>query len=454
MKKVVIAFISGIIALTSFFSCGVDRFPEYYAETGLDLWIDSVMRQEYFWQEDMPSSKDLNYFLKPEAFFKKLLSSKDKGYSTVDTLDNEPIVSYGFNYTLYKLANNDTAYNALITYVVPESPASAAGLERGDWLMKMDNDFITKRNEENLIIGGSKQFLTGKFALVQDEAGKDVGVVQPVGEVRVNAARTITDMPMHKFLMYQVNDKIVGYLIYSFFAAGPTADSQEYNNQLRELFAQFKSAGVNEFVLDLRYNSGGEMECAQLLSTMLAPADRMNSPWAILRFNNKQVGKNKELALNPELIQTGANLNLSTIYVLTTKETAAASEMVINCLKPYMNVVLIGATTQGENVATGTFSNRQFNWSIHPVVCEVYNSLNESNYANGFTPNYQVDELADLRYFLPFGNPQEALLNKALSLIAGNTPATKANTQSTAEQMTALKSVNVCRKPHRGLIIK
>lgn len=454
MKKTVILYISGIIALTSFFSCGVDRWTEYQSEIGLDLWIDSVMRQEYLWQEDMPSSKDLNYFLEPESFFKKLLSSRDKNYSSVDTLDNELALSYGFNYTLYKLANNDTVYNALITYVVPDSPANVAGLKRGDWLMMMDNDYITKRNEESLTTGSSKQFVIGKFTLTQDEEGEEIGVVQPIGEVNVDAARATTDVPIHMASVSQIGDKTVGYLAYSFFATGPTNNSQEYNNQLRSLFTQFKEAGVNEFVLDLRYNSGGEMECAQLLSTMLAPADRMNSPWAILKYNSRQVGKNKELALNPELIQTGVNLNLSTLYVLTTKETAAASEMVINCLKPYMNVVLIGETTQGENVATGTFINRHFNWSIHPVVCEVYNSKEESNYANGFTPNYQVNEFADLRYFLPFGNPQEALLNKALSLIAGNAPATKADIQSKTGQMTALKSVNICRKPHRGLTIR
>ena len=39
----------GTLILTSLFSCGVDRWPEYYPETGRDIWIDSVMRQEYLW---------------------------------------------------------------------------------------------------------------------------------------------------------------------------------------------------------------------------------------------------------------------------------------------------------------------------------------------------------------------------------------------------------------------
>ena len=196
------------------------------------------------------------------------------------------------------------------------------------------------------------------------------------------------------------------------------------------------------------------MECAQLLSTMLAPANRLNNPWAILKYNSKQVEKNQELALTPELLQSGANLNLSRVYVLTTSATAGAAEMVINCLEPYMDVVVIGGTTKGENVATGTFTNNFYHWTIHPVVCEVYNSKNESNYATGITPDYSINEFTDLRYFLPFGNSEEVLLNAALSLIAGEVPAIKANAQTIINKMTALKTVNTCRRINRALIIK
>mgnify|MGYP000054900693 FL=1 len=61
----------GTLILTSLFSCGVDRWPEYYPETGRDIWIDSVMRQEYLWYRDMPSPAAPDYFQKPEAFLKK-----------------------------------------------------------------------------------------------------------------------------------------------------------------------------------------------------------------------------------------------------------------------------------------------------------------------------------------------------------------------------------------------
>ena len=84
-------------------------------------------------------------------------------------------------------------------------------------------------------------------------------------------------------------------------------------------------------------------------------ADKMNQLLALLRYNDKRVEANQDLTFNPELIQSGANLNLSTVYVLTTNATRGVAEMVINCLNPYMKVVLIGTKTAGEYVATKPF---------------------------------------------------------------------------------------------------
>lgn len=452
IKAILPLVVFGIVSLTSLVSCGEDRWPEYYPETGRDIWIDSLMRQEYLWYKEMPSIAPGEYFLEPDKFLEKIRSPKDRGFSTIDTLDNTPVPTYGFDYMLYKVLANDTAYNALITYVIPNSPAAVAGLQRGDWIMMADNDYITRRNEEVLTEGPARLLTIGRYAIVQDEEGQEVGVIRPLGDVRVPAARPVTDNPVHTTKIFRIADtgKQAGYLMYTHFTPGPSAGSEAYNDELRTFSRQCKQNGVNEFVLDLRYNTGGSMECAQLLCTLLAPASQMNEALALLEYNDRQIGKNQELALDPALLQSGENLNLSRIYILTTGETAAASEMVINCLKPYMEVVLIGATTKGENVATQTFANEHFRWVVRPVVCQVFNSLGESNYTSGFAPLYAVDEAAELQWFRPFGDPDEALLNVALNLIAGNMPAAQPATRS-AKPMQAVENRILCRKLHRGL---
>jgi hypothetical protein len=92
--------------------------------------------------------------------------------------------------------------------------------------------------------------------------------------------------------------------------------------------------------------------------------------------------------------------------------------MLINCLKPYIpKIVLIGQTTVGKNVASKTFINKDLQIAINPIVCKIYNSLGTSDYSSGFKADYSLSEISDLKYYLPFGDTNEALLSKALSLI-------------------------------------
>lgn len=409
----------GTLMLISLFSCGVDRWPEYYPETGRDLWIDSVMRQEYLWYKDMPSPVVSDYFQEPESFLKKAVSSMDDGFSKIDSLLDKPVPSYGFRYTLYKVLDNDTAYNALVSYVVPGSPAEEAGLERGNWIMMMDGDYITRKVEQKLKQGGVRMLQIGEYKEVVGEDNQAMGSVLPIRNATMPASRSLTDKPIHYSDVISWNGKSVGYLVYNKFQAGTTAENQTYNDELREVFRKFKADGVDEFVLDLRYNTGGSLDCAQLLGTMLAPADKMNQLFALLRYSDKRAELNRDLTFDPALIQSGANLNLSTLYVLTTNATRGTAEMVINCLNPYMKVVLIGTDTAGEYVATKQFVHPVGHFILNLAVCNVFNVQEKSDYADGFSPMYDYNENSYLSTYLPFGNTNETLLNVALRAMTG-----------------------------------
>lgn len=448
-RNIPLTLLVGILALTSLLSCGVDRWPEYYHWTGRDLWIDSVMREEYLWYEDIPELKASDYFLSPEEFLKKVISPLDKGYSSVDSLYATPPPSYGFDYTLYRIADNDTAYNALITYVIPGSPAADAHLERGEWIMQINDDYITKKTEELLAEGETRKLLIGKYLAQEGEEGEEVGVIQSERIATLPASRPVEDVAIPASDVLTGGNINVGYLAYNTF-------SPECNNELLRLSQDYKEQNVTDFVLDLRYNAGGDVESVQLLADILAPADRLGSPLASLAYSRKQSAKNRDLLLAPELLQGGANLNLPRLFVLTSTTTAAASEMLINCLKPYMNVIVVGATTAGETVATASFTNNMFSWILRPVVCEVFNSEGEANYTGGFAPDYAVGELSNLSKVLPLGNPNEELLSAALGIIDGSIvlPEPEPEPEEPVSQMTVVKSVKIQRHFRNGLIIK
>lgn len=443
--------LAGLLVMPLYFGgCAVDRWEAYAGRTRTDRWIDDTMRVWYYWKQDIPHTNDLNYFSPPFEFFASVLSEQDgkdgQPFSTIDSLDAPATrgvpstdYGYGFQYTTNHVEDNDTALYARLLYVSPDSPAGEAGLERGDWILEMDGEPITENNYSRLNGGEGITLTVGYYDAAQD-------TILAYAEPQTLApARTFYDNPVHYRNVYVSGSKRVGYLVYNHFTGGLTESSTEYDDDLREAFSYFATEQVNEFVLDLRYNNGGQLSCASLLCAMLAPSSALGQTLAYLEFN-ESIGE-QEMVFDESLIQGGANLNLSRLYVLTSTETASASEMLINCLKPYMEVVLVGGTTVGKNVASRAFVNEELMLEMRPIVCKLYNADRESEYAEGFTADVSVDENGDMARFLPFGNPDELMLYTALNLING----TQSGTQQAAAQTVTVKYNSVARKASQAV---
>lgn len=443
--------LAGLLVMPLYFGgCAVDRWEAYAGQTQTDRWIDDTMRVWYYWKQDIPHTNDLNYFSPPFEFFASVLSEQDgkdgQPFSTIDSLDAPATrgvpstdYGYGFQYTTNHVEDNDTALYARLLYVSPDSPAGEAGLERGDWILEMDGEPITENNYSRLNGGEGITLTVGYYDAAQD-------TILAYAEPQTLApARTFYDNPVHYRNVYVSSSKRVGYLVYNHFTGGLTESSTEYDDDLREAFSYFATEQVNEFVLDLRYNNGGQLSCASLLCAMLAPSSALGQTLAYLEFN-ESIGE-QEMVFDESLIQGGANLNLSRLYVLTSTETASASEMLINCLKPYMEVVLVGGTTVGKNVASRAFVNEELMLEMRPIVCKLYNTDRESEYAEGFTADVSVDENGDMARFLPFGDPDELMLYTALNLING----TQSGTQQAAAQTVTVKYNSVARKASQAV---
>lgn len=443
--------LAGLLVMPLYFGgCAVDRWEAYAGQTRTDRWIDDTMRVWYYWKQDIPHTNDLNYFSPPFEFFASVLSEQDgkdgQPFSTIDSLDAPATrgvpstdYGYGFQYTTNHVEDNDTALYARLLYVSPDSPAGEAGLERGDWILEMDGEPITENNYSRLNGGEGITLTVGYYDAAQD-------TILAYAEPQTLApARTFYDNPVHYRNVYVSGSKRVGYLVYNHFTGGLTENGTEYDDDLREAFSYFATEQVNEFVLDLRYNNGGQLSCASLLCAMLAPSSALGQTLAYLEFN-ESIGE-QEMVFDESLIQGGANLNLSRLYVLTSTETASASEMLINCLKPYMEVVLVGGTTVGKNVASRAFVNEELMLEMRPIVCKLYNADRESEYAEGFTADVSVDENGDMARFLPFGNPDELMLYTALNLING----TQSETQQAAAQTVTVKYNSVARKASQAV---
>lgn len=413
--KYILLPVGAWLAMNSLLSCGENRWPEYYPFTGKNLWIDELMREEYLWYEEMPSFNDLNYFLSPDKFIAAVRSEKDKGFTKTDSLYPKQLPTYGFTYQLNKVSHSDSTYFAMITDVLPQSPAQEAGLQRGQWIMKVDNDSITKKKEDLLKEGGKKTLAIGEYKIrtEQDAEGQDIVIKEVVATGNVNLAAACPVAESTEPAIFFLQNNRTAYLRYLQFDVKWDATLLDFSNACN-------SHGVTEVILDLRNNQEGNLQSVQKLATLLVPAHALGQRLAHLEYNAKKSDKNRDLMLEATLIQGGQNLNLSRIFVLTGENTAGPAEMLINCLKPFMEVVLIGTNTRGEYVATEPFTNPEFQWRICPAVCYVYNNLGENDYQEGFTPDKSIQPLSDPAQVLPYGNPQEALLSVALGMIDGS----------------------------------
>ena len=428
-----ISIIVGIALTLLLTSCGEDRTGEFYALIEDRMWIEEVMRENYLWAKDMPViEKEDDYFQEPTTFFKNMLSKnalngKGDKYSYMEiTKENtkeeksrsmmlDRTSTYGMEFILTNDPTGTTAHTfARVLYVLPDSPAEKAGIQRGDWISTINQDRITTDNYKQLIQGGTVSLKRNQLVPTQN------GLVWQVKD-SLNVSPSIP-MEINPFLVnkvYEVNGQKIAYLVYNEFATGPNNEGTEsvYDEQMKQLFTQFKSQSPDAFILDLRYNNGGFLQCAQALGSLLAPASAMGKDFVNLTFNEQTSPQVLRYPFNPDF--ASANLNLSKVYILTGKQTASASEAVINGLIPYMgaeNVVLIGTKTEGKNVAMKSFKNETHGLTLYPVIAFVSNANNEGDYSEGFRPHYELDE-NKLSHWYPLGDPEEYLLKNTLSLI-------------------------------------
>lgn len=412
-------------------------------------WIYDNMSVYYLWNDKL--SKSPNYSLNPEDFFESILYKYNKTSNPdgdrfswiqedyTELLGNlSGVASHeiGFEYILVGTDATLKQYYALVLYAMHGTDAELKGINRGRFITKINEQNITADNYKNLFGGtGTKKLSMADF--VYNETEKRY-ILQSSGDVTINMHNYFAENPIYLDTIYTVANNKIGYLVYNFFARDNGDKSNNYDKELISKLSNFKSKGVNEMVLDLRYNSGGAVSSAVALASALVKNRSTKNVLTTSQYNSilhnaliKEEGANynKDYFIDKIIGTTVAipEMNLPRLYVLTSGWTASASEFIINGLKPYMDVILIGETTYGKNVGSITIyedDDPKNKWGMQPIVVKFANSLGFSDFTAGFTPDYEIDEFENL-YLYSFGDTNDPLLGKALSLITGQTSFTR-----------------------------
>lgn len=384
----------------------------------------------YFASQD---AKDtfLEKFETPEDAFYDLLSNQDRFSFIVD--DYEALLNNfagvnttnGMQTSLYLYSGNKVF--GIVTYVLPNTSAEENGIKRGDIFTSIDGVDMDQNNYQDLLAKNSYEidinYLNGN-------------TITPTGNSVTLSKKEYSTNPVYLTKVLEVGGSKIGYLMYNSFTA-------TYDSELNSAFAEFKAAGVTDLVLDLRYNGGGSVATAVGLAGMITGQfkgeiflkeqwnEKYQTAWDpesyLYRFSDNIILNRGTSNQTSELLNS---LNLNRIYVLTTDRSASASELVINGLEPYIDVVQVGDVTTGKFQASVTLFdspamtnttniNKNHTYAIQPLVFKSANSEGKSDYVDGLTPDLEV--LEDLANLGTLGDPQEPLLKAALDHISGKT---------------------------------
>ncbi len=386
----------------------------YFAD---NKWIYTQMKGVYYWSDNIPSNP--NYNQKSESFFESLLNKPEDRFSWIQNATdlenslNGISVSPGFETRLYlKLAGSDEVL-AQIVYVFPNSPASKAGLVRGDLFTKVNGVTITTSNYVNLLFSGSSSSMNLYLVVPSNygfEYSKQV-VVQP---------DLFVENPIMKDSVYDFNGVKVGYFAYKNFIPDPGDNTMSYDEEIDRIFSKFKSAGISSLVLDLRFNTGGAVTSCVKLSSLLVE-NATSADVFIKTQYNKLVTEQIIKEFGSDFFVTkftdepnNVSKSLNKLVVLTSNMTASESELLIYCLRPYMDVITIGSTTYGKNVGSISITDEtnKVKWGLQPIVVKMHNKNGLSDYTNGILADYPLDDNS-LEIF-PLGDVNEVLFRKAL----------------------------------------
>jgi carboxyl-terminal processing protease len=369
--------------------------PVSCSTAGKNLYVRDVMTDLYLWSAQVPNV-DPTRFVSPEAY--------------LDAVRYRPLDST-FSYITSRAANDafysdsqfigfglSTALNDLemrVMQVFPDSPAEETGLSRGDRIVD-----IGGRSVAALIASGESAtaFGASEIGVEVDVAFVDGGGTRRQAHM-VKRLVTIPTVSLTK--VYTAGGRRIGYMFFRNFVE-PSYEA------LDVAFAELAAARVDDLVLDLRYNGGGLVNVAQHLASYVGGLRTDGQVFAEYFHNDRNTFRNRIIRFEHK----ATPLTLDRLIVVTTRGSASASELVINALRPFMPVVVIGGTTYGKPV--GQYAIAFCDKLLAPVSFALRNAAGHGDFFDGFAPDCTAPDDAGHQ----LGDPEEGSLKEALTFAA------------------------------------
>lgn len=377
---------------------GEHAFAPVYGQCSSTDEVDQFydyMRDSYFWNDHMPSVNPDNYsdvyqllnaLAVPEDRFSFILTEDEYQSRYV----NAEYVGFGFS---SRRVNNQI----FINYVYANSPADSAGIKRSDEITHINGEsvqLLLQQGRYNAALGAASVGVTVELTWrdLQGNVYSDIVSKDYVETNTVLAAEVIN-----------VNGRDVGYYVLNTFI-------NRTGDDLNAAYDQFE--GVEELIIDVRYNTGGLTRYANQAATQAAGNNVIGNVFAKYLFNSNNSDLN---FVEPFQLYDGVRqLNLDRVYILTTASSCSSSELLINSLDPFVEVVVIGEPTCGKPV--GQIPERLCDKRTFVVNFETVNAFDQGRYFDGLAPNcYAQDALSG-----DWASPDDPMLQAAAYHMVNN----------------------------------
>lgn len=416
-------------------------------------FIWKTLNDFYLWQEEVPSLDDtyspsgtkyrelIEPYPEPEAFFESLKYEDDKfsdilsNYEDIENSIKGINANNGLKFILSRYGSED-AVMGIVTYILEESDATSKDIKRGDMFTGVDGKSLNINNYSELLFGDNLSYTLNMADL-------NGNLLSPNGEnITLTKTEKFQSNPIQISKIIEEGQTKVGYLMYNQFAQG-------FDDDLNEVFSNFKSEQINELILDLRYNGGGLVQSAVNLAGMITGQFSgeifgkylwNKKVMSVLNSNPETYANNLRINFTSQLGEgeTVNSLNLNKVYIITTGRSASASELVINGLTPYIDVIQVGDNTYGKNVGgpavlydyidNNRTKNPDHTYGISCISFFIANSQDFYDYADGLAPQDDLKLKEDITNLGTLGESSDPLLALALKHITQESARFKINT--------------------------
>ena len=373
--------------------------PRSCSISSQNLYVRDVMFDLYLWREQLPSVNAAS-FPSPEAYLEAVRYRElDSRFSYITSAASSDAFYSDSQFVGFGFSTSQTESELRVLQVFPDSPASEAGLARGDRILEIDGQTVA-----SLIAAGTIGNAFGPADL-----GVSSSVVfrsrDDVERQAQMTKRAVTIPTVSLTRVYEVDGRRVGYVFFRNFVRPSMA-------ALDEAFAALREAGVSELVLDLRYNGGGLVDVAVHLGSLIGGALTAGQPFATYAHNDRNAFRNETIRF--ESLEQPVP-QLSRLIVIASRASASASELVINALRPFMPVDIIGDATYGKPV--GQYLVEFCEKVLAPVSFSLRNANDEGDYFAGLPATCAAADSIEF----DLGDAAEASLAEALHFIRHGT---------------------------------